>query len=71
MAKYTIYRDTIASEYLYFENDKTGEDDCGGMWFNNKELYDYDGCFEIPMKVIEQLESEGYNMDYARDGTEE
>jgi len=56
-----------ANDYVYFEHDKEGDNDAGGMWFNNKELVDYDGVFELPKEVIEYMEKEGYNMDYAKD----
>jgi len=56
-----------ANDYVYFEHDKEGDNDAGGMWFNNKELVDYDGVFELPKEVIEYMEKEGYNMNYAKD----
>jgi len=54
------------NEYAYFEHDEVGDDIAGGMWFNNKELVDYDGVFELPSEIIVLMESQGYNMDYAK-----
>jgi len=39
----------------------------GGLWFEGNELTDYDGVFELPVQLLDFLESKGYNVDYARD----
>jgi hypothetical protein len=69
---YTIYFPEVTSEHerIYFESDKEGENDCGTMWFVDKALVDYDGCYELPKEMILRMTLEGYNMDYALD-TEE
>lgn len=59
-------------EYGYFEfyDVKTGGDKWyaeGGLWFENEELYDYDGVFELPTFVWEMLEKKGFNVDYVKD----
>jgi len=37
----------------------------GGLWFEGKELVDYDGVFELPKQLVNFLIAEGFNMDYA------
>ena len=59
-------------EYGYFEfyDVKTGGDKWyaeGGLWFDNEELTDYDGVFELPPFVWEKLEEKGFNVDYVKD----
>jgi hypothetical protein len=59
-------------EYGYFEfyDVKTGGDKWyaeGGLWFDNEELIDYDGVFELPTFVWEKLEEKGFNVDYVKD----
>ena len=34
-----------------------------GLWFDGKDLVDYDGVFALPDEVIEMLEDAGYNVD--------
>ncbi len=36
----------------YFEHLIYGEDAGGGLWFEGKELVDYDGVYELPADVI-------------------
>jgi len=45
--------------------DKLGEYEVGGLWFEENELTDYDGVFELPKELIEYLEKQGYDMEYA------
>jgi len=35
----------------------------GGLWFEGKELTDYDGVFELPTEIINILEKAGYDCD--------
>ena len=58
--RYTIQVDT-AAHYGYFENNKTGSG--GGLWFDGRELTDYDGVFALPTEVIEQLRANGFLVD--------
>lgn len=47
---------------------ETGGDDWyadGGLWFNGKELTDYDGVFSLPVCIIEKLKELGYDSSYA------
>lgn len=57
--------------YGYFEHDKFGEDVGGGLWFvineGRKELYDYDGVYELPRRVAEALRAAGYHLDESFD----
>lgn len=54
---YTIEIDTAAN-YGYFENNKTGSG--GGLWFEGKEILDYDGVSELPKEVEEALKNAGF-----------
>lgn len=39
----------------------------GGLWFNSNELVDYDGVYEIPVSVLDSLESKGLNVTDIRE----
>ena len=39
----------------------------GGLWFDGKELVDYDGVFQLPLPVIDKLKEWGYNTEFAND----
>ena len=63
---------TADEDYGYFEfyDVKTGGDNWyaeGGLWFDNGELTDYDGVFELPPFIWEMLEKKGLNVDYVKD----
>ena len=63
---------TAEKDYGYFElyDVETGGDKWyaeGGLWFENEELYDYDGVFELPPFIWEHLEKKGFNVDYVKD----
>ncbi len=34
----------------------------GGLWFENDELTDFDGCFSLASQIIEKLHEEGYDV---------
>lgn len=58
-------------KYGYFElyDTKTGGENWyaeGGLWFEGKELIEYDGVFSLPTEIINKLEELGYNADYAK-----
>jgi hypothetical protein len=70
MATYALYPEGTSfdnTDYIYAENNCSGEDDCGGMWFQKKVLIDYDVWYEVPAEVIKILEDQGYDMSYAKD----
>lgn len=55
--------------YGWFEvyDEETGGNEWyaeGGLWFDNKELTDYDGVFELPQPVINKLKELGYDTSY-------
>lgn len=52
-----------ASHYGYFEHDELGDECGGGLWFEGKELVDYDGVFALPREVGETLREHGYTVD--------
>lgn len=35
----------------------------GGIWFDGKQIEDYDGCFELPEEVVAALNELGYSLD--------
>jgi hypothetical protein len=37
----------------------------GGLWFNGKELVDYDGVFELSQHVVAKLTEWGFDASYA------
>ena len=53
-----------------FYDTETGGDQWyaeGGLWFDeDKNLTDYDGVFALSYLLIEMLEQNGYNADYAK-----
>ena len=53
---------------LGFEHTELGEEGgSGGLWFEGKELVDYDGNIEeLPKAVIEICEHLGYDMEYVK-----
>lgn len=53
------------SNYGYWEY-PSGEEG-GGLWFENNELIDYDGAFELPKKVIIALRNHGFILDEVYD----
>lgn len=56
------------TEYGYFENVKTGSG--GGLWFEGRELIDYDGVFELPKDVVDMLSGAGYDLNITIDWEE-
>ena len=59
-AHYSVEIDT-AAQYGCFENKRHGGG--GGLWFEGLKLVDYDGVFELPAEVIEQLRANGFAVD--------
>jgi hypothetical protein len=53
---FEIYDDATGGEEWYAE---------GGLWFDGKELTDYDGVFSLPKCVIDCLRTHGYDPSYA------
>ena len=51
----------------YFEHLLKGDMQSGGLWFDNGELYDYDGVYELPKEVIKELKNRGVNTSYAEE----
>lgn len=44
----------------WFEHQKYGDECGGGLWFEGKNLIDYDGTVELPKEVIEALRKLGF-----------
>ena len=34
----------------------------GGMWFEGKRLFDYDGVFSLPTEITDALKKEGFDV---------
>ena len=47
-----------AAQYGYFEHDLHGQG--GGLWFENDDLQDYDGVWELPKGVREMIKALGF-----------
>ena len=63
--EYTI--GIIDDQRGYFElaDLKTGGNDWygeGGLWFDEKKVTDYDGCFSLPHEIVDELERMGYDV---------
>jgi hypothetical protein len=57
--KFEVGVDTSAN-YGYFEHETKGDECGGGLWFEGKELTDFDGLFELPKAVAEGLREHGF-----------
>ena len=54
--------------YGWFEiyDEESGGDEWhaeGSLWFDNKDVTDYDGVFSLPSGVLELLKENGYNTE--------
>jgi len=56
--RYAIEIDTL-EQYGYFQSNHTGTE--GGLWFDDRELIDYDGVVVLPKEVEQALIKAGYN----------
>jgi hypothetical protein len=55
------YEITWNDDNVYFEHDEYGEDAGIKIWFNkDKEIYDYEGQYDIPKKVASFMTLMGY-----------
>jgi hypothetical protein len=50
-----------AAEYGYWER-KDGSEG-GGLWFEGKTLVDYDGAFDLPRAVYDELRELGFKVE--------
>lgn len=48
--------------YGFFEHVRLGDECGGGLWFENKELVDYDGVYSLPAEVSNLLISNGISV---------
>lgn len=44
----------------YFEHETEGDNCAGELWFEGKELIDYDGVFALPKEVVTALREYGW-----------
>lgn len=44
----------------WFEHKVEGDSQGGGLWFDGKELIDYDGVFALAKELCEKLREMGY-----------
>lgn len=56
---YTVMVNRDAGEG-FFEHDRLGMDQGGGLWFENQELVDYDGVYALPKDVAAGLRLHGF-----------
>jgi len=45
-----------------FEHKHLGDEVGGGLWFEGKELIDYDGVYSLPKEVAAKLKELGYKL---------
>lgn len=65
------YEDGSGSwEYQADEDDEETYSE-GGLWFEGKELVDYDGCFELPKEVAIAVKDLGYDVIDLEDDEQE
>jgi hypothetical protein len=60
--------DADGTGWFELYDEETGGDEWygeGGLWFDGKELIDYDGVFSLPVCVINKLKELGYDTTYA------
>ena len=55
---------SVEGDRGYFEHHEYGEEVGGGLWFEDGEIIDYDGTFELPMEVLLELrDNRGVKID--------
>jgi len=59
---FTIYMHSDG-DYGFFEHDEYGDGCGGGLWFEDKELVDYDGVAMLPQEVWFALKELGISWD--------
>ena len=47
-------------EWYYYNDEEDGCEEIG-LWFDGKQVTDYDGVFSLPEQAVELLESRGYD----------
>lgn len=62
VGKWEVQISTL-DQYGFFEHDDYGEG--GGLWFEGKELVDYDGVGVLPEDVIKGIYDLGFDASYA------
>lgn len=63
-----LTRPVLHLDRAWFEHTELGEDGgSGGLWFHDGCLVDYDGVYELPIEIVEALESLGFNCDEQRE----
>ena len=50
-------------QYGYFEHEYYGEELGGGLWFENDELVDFDGCYFLPIEVAKAIKKLGFKVN--------
>lgn len=54
-------------EYYYFEHNELGDECGGGLWFEGRELIDYDGVYALPREVVSMLKDLGFDVSYVEE----
>jgi len=61
----SVYIDTEDGDGSWeYQSDEDDEETYseGGLWFEGKELVDYDGCYELPQEVAMAVKELGYDV---------
>lgn len=59
VGKYEVQIESSGT-YGYFEHEDFGDEAGGGLWFEGKELTDYDGMATLPKDVIAGVRQLGF-----------
>lgn len=65
-----FHDETKQTGWFEYSDIKTGGDNIyaeGGLWFDGHELVDYDGVYELPVEILDKLESLSYDVSEMRD----
>ena len=54
-----------STQYGYWEH-KDGSEG-GGLWFDGKELIDFDGAYALPNAIVKALREHGFTLDESFD----
>lgn len=60
-----------SDNYGYFEHHIHGDGCGGGLWFDGKELIDYDGVSDLPKEVARALKEQGFDVSYVEEAGDE
>lgn len=54
---------STSEQYGYFEHNELGDEYAGGLWFEDNELVDFDGCGVLPIEVADAIIELGFKVN--------